>query len=40
LIKLGTVLCIQDVNFDDILIMPRLPERLASDASAPPALGG
>ena len=40
LIKLGTVLCIQDVNFDDILILPRLPERLASDASAPPALRG
>jgi segregation and condensation protein A len=40
LIKLGTVLCIQDANFDDILILPRLPERLASDASAPSALGG
>ncbi len=40
LIKLGTVLCVQDANFDDILILPRLPERLASDASAPPALGG
>ncbi len=40
LIKLGTVLCIQDVAFEDILILPRLPERLASDAPAPPALGG
>jgi segregation and condensation protein A len=40
LIKLGTVRCVQDVNFDDILILPRLPERLAPDASAPPALGG
>jgi segregation and condensation protein A len=40
LIKLGTVLCVQDANFDDILILPRLPERLAPDASAPSALGG
>jgi segregation and condensation protein A len=40
LIKLGTVLCVQDANFDDILILPRLSERLASDATAPPALGG
>jgi segregation and condensation protein A len=40
LIKLGTVLCVQDANFDDILILPRLPERLAPDASAPFALGG
>src|SRR5258708_2043359 len=39
LIKLGTVLCIQDAAFDDILILPRLPERLASDASAPLAPG-
>ncbi len=40
LIKLGTVLCVQDGNFSDILILPRLPERLDSDASAAPALGG
>jgi segregation and condensation protein A len=40
LIKLGTVLCVQDVNFDDILILPRLPEKVASNASAPPALRG
>jgi segregation and condensation protein A len=40
LIKLGTVRCVQDANFDDILILPRLPERLAPDASAPSALGG
>ena len=40
LVKLGTVLCVQDVNFDDILILPRLQERLATDASAPPARGG
>jgi segregation and condensation protein A len=40
LIKLGTVLCVQDANFDDILILPRLPERSTPDASAPPAIGG
>ena len=40
LIKLGTVLCVQDDDFDDILILPRLPERLAPDASAPSAIGG
>ena len=40
LIKIGTVTVVQDVNFDDILILPRLPERLAPDASAEPALGG
>ena len=39
LIKLGTVLCIQDANFADILIVPRLSERVDSDASAAPALG-
>jgi segregation and condensation protein A len=39
LIKLGTVLCIQDANFADILIVPRLSERVDSDASAARALG-
>ncbi len=40
LIKLGTVLCVQDDNFADILILPRLLEGRTSDASAAPALGG
>ena len=40
LIKLGTVLCVQDANFDDILILPRLPERSHPDGSAQSALGG
>ena len=40
LIKLGRVLCVQDTNFSEILILPRLPERLGSDASAAPAFGG
>jgi segregation and condensation protein A len=40
LIKLGKVLCIQDANFDDILILPRLPEGRPEDAPAEPALGG
>jgi segregation and condensation protein A len=40
LIKLGQVLCVQDANFADILILPRLPERLAPDAPVEPALGG
>ena len=40
LIKLGKVLCVQDANFSEILILPRLPERLESDASAAPAIGG
>ena len=39
LIKLGTVTCIQDANFADILILPRLPERLGPDAAPEPALG-
>ena len=40
LIKMGTVSCVQDANFADILILPRLPERVDSDASTTPALGG
>ena len=39
LIKLGTVSCVQESNFADILILPRLPERVVPDASATPALG-
>jgi chromatin segregation and condensation protein Rec8/ScpA/Scc1 (kleisin family) len=39
LIKLGTVLCIQDANFADILILPRLTEKVDSDAATAPALG-
>ena len=39
LIKIGTVLCVQDANFDDILILPRLTEGRPEDASAEPALG-
>ena len=39
LIKIGTVLCIQDANFDDILILPRLTEGRPEDASVAPALG-
>ena len=40
LIRLGAVSCVQDSNFAEILILPRLSERTASDASATPALGG
>jgi len=40
LIKLGRVLCVQDANFADILILPRLPEGRPEDAPAEPALGG
>ena len=40
LIKLGRVVIIQDANFSDILILPRLPEERIPDAPAPPALGG
>ena len=39
LIKIGTVTCVQDANFADILILPRLPERVGPDASSAPALG-
>src|SRR5262245_31475549 len=39
LIKLGRVLCVQDANFDDILILPRLTEGRPEDAPAEPALG-
>ena len=40
LIKLGTVTCVQDANFADILILPRLSERVGPDATTAPALGG
>jgi segregation and condensation protein A len=40
LIKLGRVLCVQDSNFAEILILPRLPEGRPEDAPAEPALGG
>ena len=39
LIKLGTVTCVQEANFADILILPRLPERVGPDATGTPALG-
>ena len=39
LIKLGTVTCVQEANFADILILPRLQERVGPDAAAAPALG-
>ena len=39
LIKLGRVICTQDANFSDILILPRLPEERIPDAPAEPALG-
>jgi len=40
LVKLGRVLCVQDSNFAEILILPRLPEGRPDDAPAEPALGG
>jgi segregation and condensation protein A len=40
LIKLGRVLCVQDSNFAEILILPRLTEGRPEDAPAEPALGG
>jgi segregation and condensation protein A len=40
LIKLGTVIVVQNANFDDILILPRLTDERTPDASAQPALGG
>jgi segregation and condensation protein A len=40
LMKLGRVVCVQEANFADILILPRLLEGRPEDASAEPALGG
>jgi len=39
LIKLGTVICVQEANFADILILHRLQERVGPDAAGTPALG-
>lgn len=39
LIKMAKVICVQDANFSDILILPRLPERSDEHATAEPALG-
>ena len=40
LIKLGHVIAIQESNFDDIVILPKLSEGKVTDASVEPALGG
>ncbi len=40
LIKLGRVIVVQESNFDDILILPRLNAERTPDASPEPALGG
>ena len=40
LVKLGTVVVIQDENFADILIMMKQPEGNDTDASVEPAIGG
>ena len=40
LIRMGTVRCVQDENFADILILPGILEGVNPDASATPALGG
>ena len=39
LVKLGRVLVVQDVNFADILILPKLPEGNDTHAAHEPALG-
>jgi segregation and condensation protein A len=39
LIKLGRVIVIQDANFADILILPKLPEGADAHAASQPALG-
>jgi len=39
LVKLGQVLIVQDANFADILILPKLPEGNDHHASVTPALG-
>jgi len=39
LIKMGAVTCVQEANFADILILPRLQERVGPDATSTPALG-
>lgn len=39
LVKLGTIAIVQDANFADILILPKLPEGTESHAAIEPALG-
>ena len=40
LVKLGQVVVVQDANFADILILPKLPEGIDTHASIEPAVGG
>lgn len=40
LVKLGTVIVVQDGNFAEILIMPKQPEGNDAHASVEPAIGG
>jgi len=40
LVKLGTIVVVQDANFADILILPKLPEGNDTHASIEPAIGG
>lgn len=40
LIKLGTIVVVQEANFADILILPKLPEGNDTHASIEPAIGG
>lgn len=40
LVKMGTIVVVQEANFADILILPKLPEGNDTHASIEPALGG
>lgn len=40
LVKLGTIVVVQEANFADILILPKLPEGNDTHASIEPAIGG
>ncbi len=40
LVKLGTIVVVQEANFAEILILPKLPEGNDTHASIEPALGG
>ncbi len=40
LVKLGTIVVVQDANFADILILPNQPRGTDTHATDPPALGG
>jgi segregation and condensation protein A len=40
LVKMGTIVVVQDANFADILILPKLPEGKDTHASIEPAIGG